>query len=104
MKLFHKENGKEAVYVQMQDIVYLVHESDVSIPVSIFEKVFSWGAVFVTDGNRFDFVRFEEEHEVEFFKNLDFIIDYDKYKAFSDEELKAEVQKFENKANKIAEK
>lgn len=102
MKLFHKENGKETVYVQMQDILYLVHESNVSVPASIFEKVFSAGAVFVTDANRFDFIRFEEEHEVDFFKNLEFVIDYDQYKGFSDEQLKEEVLKFEGKANEIA--
>lgn len=104
MKLFHKEKGKEEVYVQMQDIVYLVHESDVSVPASILEKVFSKGVLLVTDVNRFDFVKFEGEYEVEFFKNLEFIIDYDHYKGFSDEELKAEVQRIDAKANKIAEK
>ncbi len=104
MKLFHKENGQETVYVQMQDILYLVHESNVSVPASIFEKVFSVGAVFVTDANRFDFIRFEEEHEVDFFKKLEFVIDYDQYKDFSEEQLIAEVKKLEDKANEIAEK
>lgn len=104
MKLFHKENGQETVYVQMQDILYLVHESNVSVPASIFEKVFSVGAVFVTDANRFDFIRFEEEHEVDFFKKLEFVIDYDQYKDFSEEQLIAEVKKLEDKANGIAEK
>ena len=104
MKLFHNENGQETVYVQMQDILYLVHESNVSVPASIFEKVFSVGAVFVTDANRFDFIRFEEEHEVDFFKKLEFVIDYDQYKDFSEEQLIAEVKKLEDKANEIAEK
>lgn len=104
MKLFHKENGQETVYVQMQDILYLVHESNVSVPASIFEKVFSVGATFVTDANRFDFIRFEEEHEVDFFKKLEFVIDYDQYKDFSEEQLIAEVKKLEDKANGIAEK
>ena len=104
MKLFHKENGQETVYVQMQDNLYLVHESNVSVPASIFEKVFSVGAVFVTDANRFDFIRFEEEHEVDFFKKLEFVIDYDQYKDFSEEQLIAEVKKLEDKANEIAEK
>ena len=40
MKLFHTENGKETVYVQMQDLMYL-HQSDMPIPASIFTKVFS---------------------------------------------------------------
>ena len=102
MKLFHTENGKEAVYVQMQDIMYLANETDVPIPATIFEKVFT-GVTIVTDSNRFDFIRFEETHEVEFFRNLEFIINFDQYKDFSDKQLEEEVQKFGTKANEIAE-
>jgi len=34
MKLFHTENDKEVVFVQMQDIMYL-NESDLAMPASI---------------------------------------------------------------------
>lgn len=102
MKLFHTENGKEIVYVQLQDIMYLANETDVPIPATIFEKAFT-GVTIVTDANRFDFIRFEETHEVEFFKNLEFIIDFDHYKVFSDKQLEEEAQKFGTKANEIAE-
>lgn len=30
----------------------------------------------IDDSNRFEFVKFEEESEVEYFKNLDWIVDY----------------------------
>ena len=40
MKLFHTENGKETVYVQMEDMMRL-NQSSIPIPVSIFEKVFT---------------------------------------------------------------
>ena len=103
MKLFHTENGKEAVYVQMQDIMYLSNETDMPIPATIFEKVFS-GVTIVTDANRFDFVKFEEEHEIEFFRELDFVIDFDQYKDLTDEQLEEEAQKLGTKANDIAEK
>lgn len=103
MKLFHTENGKEAVYVQIQDIVYLSCETDMPIPATIFEKVFT-GLTIVTDANRFDFVRFEEEHEVKFFRALEFIIDFDQYKGFDDEQLEEEAQKLGARANEIAEK
>lgn len=79
MKLFHTENGKESVYVQMQDIMYL-NNTDMPIPVSIYTKLFT-GIVIVDDSNRFDFVRFDEEHEAKFFRELNFVIDYDQYKA-----------------------
>ena len=103
MKVFHTENGKEAVYVQMQDIMYLSNETDMPIPASIFEKVFT-GVTIVTDANRFEFVKFDEEHEVKFFRELGFIIDFDQYKNFTDEQLEAEAQKLGTKANEIAEK
>lgn len=103
MKLFHTENEKEAVYVQMQDIMYLSNETDMPIPATIFEKVFT-GVTIVNDANRFEFVKFDEEHEVKFFRELEFIIDFDQYKVFSDDQLEAEAQKLGTKADEIAEK
>ena len=100
MKLFHTENGKEAVYVQMQDIMYL-NDTDIPIPVSIFSKVFK-GITIVDDSNRFDFVRFDEPHEVDFFKDLEFIIDYTKYKDLKDEQLQEEFNALAKRANEIA--
>lgn len=102
MKLFHTENGKESVYVQMQDIMHL-NNTGMPIPASIYTKVFT-GIVIVDDSNRFDFVRFDEEHEVKFFKELEFVINYDQYKDLNDEQLKEEFQKLITRANKIAKK
>ena len=102
MKLFHTENGKETVYVQMQDIMQL-NQSDMPIPASIYTKVFT-GITRVNDSNRFDFVSFDKEHEVKFFRELEFIIDYDQYKDLTDEQLEEEGQKLAMKANRIEEK
>lgn len=102
MKLFHAEDCKEVVYVQMQDIMHL-NQSDLPIPASIYTKVFT-GVTIVNDSNRFDFVRFDEEHEVRFFRDLEFVIDFDKYKDLTDEQLEEEGQKLAIKANEIAEK
>lgn len=103
MKLFHTENGKETVYVQLQDIVQL-NQSNIPIPASIYTKVFSASVTIVNDSNRFNFVKFTEKHEVIFFKELDFIIDYDQYKNFTDEQLEEEGQKLVKKKNEIAKK
>ena len=103
MKLFHTENGKETVYVQLQDIVQL-NQSNMLIPASIYTKVFSASVTIVNDSNRFNFVKFTEEHEVTSFKELDFIIDYDQYKNFTDEQLEEEGQKLVKKKNEIAKK
>lgn len=102
MKLFHTENGKETVYVQMQDIMQL-NQSDMPIPESIYTKVFT-GITIVNDSNRFDFVSFDEAHEVKFFRELEFVIDYDQYKELTDEQLGEKGHKLVMKANEIAEK
>lgn len=76
----------DAIYVQMNDLAYLM-TSDTPIPASIMMKVFGRGMVIINDDNRYDFVRFTEDDEIEFFKDLDWIVDYDELKDKSDEEL-----------------
>ena len=58
----------------------------------------------MNDSNRFDFVSFNKEHEVKFFRKLEFVIDYDQYKDLTDEQLEEEAQKSAAKANEIAKK
>ena len=103
MKLFHTEDGKEVVYVQMQDIMYLSNGTDIPIPASIFEKVLN-GVNVVTDENRFEFIRFELEDEVKFFKDLEFIIDYDNYKELTNKQLEEKAKELAIKANEMAAK
>lgn len=88
MKNICNENGKEKVYVQLNDLSYLTH-TDLPIPVSIYMKAIDNNLV--TDENKHDFVKFEEAHEIVYFKNLDFIIDYNEYKNMSLDELQAKV-------------
>lgn len=66
-------------------------------------KVFK-GIVIVDDSNRFDFVRFDDEEEVKFFKEVDFILDYNKYKDMTDDQLENEWRKLVTKSNEIAKK
>ena len=89
MKIFNKENGKEKVYVQMQDIMVLVHEDiNCGIPASIFEKVFG-DVLIVDDSNRWEFLSFDKPEEVEFFRGLDWIPDYKEFRNKSREEMVA---------------
>ncbi len=104
MKLFHTERGKEVVYVQLHDIMYLFHETDIPLPASIFTEIFVDKPFVVCDSNRFDFLRFKNEKEVQFFKELDFIIDFDQYKNLTDKEFDQKAIEIATKANEIAEK
>lgn len=96
MKLFHTENGKEVVYVQGQDIIYLMKKG---IYPSIFTK-----QLIIDDSNRFEVIRFDKEHEVKFFRELEFIIDYNQYKDLTDDQIDEEENKLASKANEIAKK
>lgn len=41
MKIFHKENNRTVVYVQMQDLMFIVHDlDDIAIPASIMNYFF----------------------------------------------------------------
>ena len=105
MKIFHKENNRDVVYVQMQDIMFIENElDDIAIPASIHIKICPKGVTMVDDSNRFDFVKFDKEPEVDFFKTLNFIIDYNDYKDLTDEQfqerLKNVVDEYNNLVNK----
>lgn len=59
-----------SVYVQKNDIAYL-YMSNLPISSSIFMKFFGNGATIVNDSNRYDFVKFNNQSEIEYFKGLD---------------------------------
>ncbi len=74
MKIFNKENGLEKVYVQYSDLL-LLYNLNTIIPDTIYDKVYSDNFK-VDDSNRFDFVEFNRKEEIDFFKNIDWILDY----------------------------
>ncbi len=76
----------DSAYVQKNDISYL-NLSDLPIPASIFMKVFGNGVTIINDSNRYDFVKFDEESEIEYFKDLDWMIDYNEVKDLSEDEI-----------------
>ena len=68
-----------AAYVQMNDIAFLNH-CDLPIPASVFMKSFGFGIFVVDDSNRYDFKEFNKPEDIEFFKNIDWMIDYNEVK------------------------
>jgi len=92
-----------SVFVQKNDIVYL-NQSDLAIPSSIFMKVFGNGIVIIDDSNRYDFIEFNAPEEIEFFKGIDWMIDYNQVKDLSEEETIALGQSIAEEKNIIAQK
>ena len=74
------------VYVQKNDLAYL-EASDLPIPASVFTRVFGNGITIIDDRNRYDFVLFKEKAEIDFFKGLDWMVDYNELKNLSEEEI-----------------
>lgn len=92
-----------AVYVQKNDIAYL-NQTDLAIPASIFMKVFGNGIVIIDDSNRYEFVKFEAPEEIEFFNDINWMIDYNEVKDLSEEETIALGQSIAEEKNNIAQR
>lgn len=85
MKIFHNENGRTTiVWVQLQDLIHLITVSDIPILPSIFEKIFDGN---IDSYNKKKFVKFTEDEEVDFFKKVNFIIDFNEYFNLTDSEF-----------------
>lgn len=82
MKIF-KDNS---VYVQKNDMVNLNH-ADISIPASIFIKVFGQGITVIDETNRYEFIEFNAPEEIKFFQEQDWIVDYNAIRDLTEEEL-----------------
>ena len=92
-----------AVYVQKNDIAYL-NQTELPLPASIFMKVFGNGIVIIDDSNRYEFVEFDTPEEIEFFKGIDWMIDYNAVKDLSEEETIALGQNIAEEKNGIAQR
>lgn len=95
----------DAVYVQKNDITYLnqyLSLSNLPIPSSIFEKVFGRNIVIIDNSNRYEFIKFDKPEEIEFFQGIDWMIDYNKVKDLSEEEIIALAKSIVEENNEIA--
>lgn len=70
-----------SLYVQKKDILFLKNVN-VSIPANIIDENINF-----KNGN--EFIKIDDEVGIEFFKNIDFIIDYVMYKDITLEEYRA---------------
>ena len=90
---------EEKAYVQRNDLAYL-ESSSLPIPVSIFNKVFKDKTV-IDDRNRYEFVEFDDPDEVEYFKEIDWMIDYNDVKDLKEQDFKNLALKISTERNKL---
>lgn len=78
---------ENAIYVQKNDLSQL-YKMDSAIPASVFLKTFfENGVVIIDDSNRFEFVKFNDKKDIDFFKSTDWIVDYNEVKDLSEDEI-----------------
>ena len=79
---------KDAVYVQKGDLASLLYQEKFSLPDTVMNILFKKGNPFYVDNNNaYEFVKFIGPEEIEYFKSLDWIIDYNEYKNYTKEEI-----------------
>ncbi len=67
-------------------------------------KVFGSGVVIINNSNKYEFVKFDAPLEIEYFKGIDWMIDYNEVKDLSEEETIALGQSIAEEKNRIAQK
>lgn len=103
MKIFHKEeNGKEVVFVQEEDILFFIIENR-EMPLCILE-VFYKDGIKPVDAVLRRFVKIDSEEAVKFFKEKDYIIDYNQYKDFTVRQLERKIKRVGKEIIKIEQK
>lgn len=96
-----KKFREDAVYVQRKDLAYLIR-SDIGVPASIYITAFGNVPTVIDRTNREEFVKFDEDEEIKFFKDAEWIFDYDKFINMSEEELIEFGKKLAEEKNSIA--
>ena len=91
-------------YVQLNDLAVLMKFNEGKpMPGSIIKDVFS--EIFIcTDETRYDFKEFNKPEQIEFFKGLEYSVDYFDYKDKSEEDIMKSGDAIANEMNGIAEK
>ncbi len=92
---------KDSVYVQKKDLMF-IYIRDLPITETVALKICSNPNI--NENNQFEFVKFEDKETIKYFKNLDWIIDYEKVKNYSEDELIDICKKTVLESNKIADK
>ena len=85
MKIF----ADDKVYVQLKDLAFLFKEGGYNIPQSIYKRALK-RALDMTDEDKDEFIVFEDEKEIDFFRTVKYIVNFDDY----DDMTKAEYRKF----------
>lgn len=99
MKIFNIENGKEVVYVQINDLKILNY-SMMDIPSEVLKNMIN--DIDMNDGK--EFIKFTNKDTIDFFKSNEYIVDYKKEIKLDNNEIKNDTIKVMYEMNDIANK
>lgn len=93
-------------YVQLNDVMYIInHLDNIPVPASVFNTVFKdCQPIICTDSNRYEFIEFDDEEAIKFFRELDYSVDYLAFKDKSEDEIIQEGSKVAEEKNALARK
>ena len=80
---------KNKIYVQLNDINFMMKILpfiSLKCPKKLLEECFK-KVYFVDEVNKYNFIEFDDEEIIDFFKKISFIVDYDKYKKMNYKEI-----------------
>lgn len=90
MKILNEEKENDKIYVQINDILFLA-SLEINLPKTINKKRLNELKLSAKD-NEATFIEFTNNEEIEFLKNIKYIIDYNEYINLSIEELEEKAQ------------
>lgn len=76
----------EAIYIQKKDLFFL-NQTNLSIPSSISLNAFYYETTIIDDDDIYEFIKFEEEIEIDFLKKIDWIVDYNNLKDLEEYQI-----------------
>jgi hypothetical protein len=103
MKVIKKEKDKDVIYVQKGDLGFL-NMCDEDIPASIYMKTFCQEITIIDERNRLDYIKFDESEEVNYFMNLQFILNFNEYENLSLEDIESKGKEIADSINEIVDK
>ena len=79
MKIFKTKDGKETVYVQLKDLIYITNRYFDRMPRVISKKI-GRQLTFIGITQQYMFMPFTDKEAVDFFKSQNYIIDFDDFR------------------------
>ena len=101
MKILNVKNGKESIYVQAKDLIYMsTRYCDRMLPISI-TKIISKKIRFIGLAQKDMFIQFTDSDAVDFLKNQNYIIEFNDYRNLSVVQVETKYQELVKESSQV---